>query len=180
MAARDPGEAAGDQGHPAGIRPAERRDLAAILEMIRELADYEHLAHAVVFDPTEMERHLFGPRPYAEVLVSEAILPGSVNSSCVGFALFFHSFSTFVGKPGIYLEDLYVRPSARRQGHGRRLLRAVAGLARARGCGRLEWSVLDWNQPAIDFYHALGAIALDDWTMFRLSAHALNACAGDC
>jgi GNAT superfamily N-acetyltransferase len=172
------GSAGDDVADQAVIRPAERRDLPAILEMIRELAVYEKLTHAVVFDQHEMERHLFGPRPYAEVLIcEERILDQSTVP--IAFALFFHSFSTFVGKPGIYLEDLFVRPQARRRGHGRRLLQAVAQLAYRRGCGRLEWSVLDWNQPAIDFYHSLGAKALDEWTMFRLSDTALATCAGD-
>jgi len=159
-----------------GIRTARPADLDSILVMIRELADYEKLSHAVLFDRAVMDRHLFGERPYAEVLIAESH-DRSGAATTVGFALFFHSFSTFVGMPGIYLEDLFVRPAFRGQGHGQRLFTAVAGLAVQRGCGRLEWSVLDWNEPAIGFYRRMGAVALDDWTMFRLAGDALRACA---
>jgi len=175
------GTAVGSGSQPQGmrpeVRPARPGDLEHILLMIRELAEYEKLTHAVQFDREAMARHLFGERPYAEVLIAESHADTGVATT-VGFALFFHSFSTFVGKPGIYLEDLFVRPAFRGQGHGQRLFTAVAGLAVQRGCGRLEWSVLDWNEPAIGFYRRMGATALDDWTMFRLTGEALRACGG--
>jgi len=164
-------------GQDAGsVRAARATDLASILAMITELAEYEKLAHAVRYDAAAMAQHLFGDRPYAEVLIAEEQAVSGVATT-VGFALYFHSFSTFVGKPGIYLEDLFVRPAFRRGGHGQRLFKAVASIAVERGCGRLEWSVLDWNEPAIAFYRRMGAAGLDDWTMFRLSGEALRACA---
>jgi GNAT superfamily N-acetyltransferase len=150
------------------IRPAAASDLPAICGLIRELAEYERLAHAVRFDEQQLGEFLFGPRPFAEVLLAEE------TGTVVGFALFFHNFSTFVGRPGIYLEDLYVQPAHRGKGHGKSLLRAVAALAVERGCGRMEWSVLDWNQPAIKFYESLGAVALNDWTIYRLTGEALQ------
>jgi len=175
------GNGAGPDSHPpapaAGVRTARAADLDSILLMIRELADYEELSHAVQFDREAMARHLFGDRPFAEVLIAEEMAVAG-SAATVGFALFFHSFSTFVGKPGIYLEDLFVRPAFRGHGHGQRLFKAVAGLALERGCGRLEWSVLDWNEPAIGFYRRMGATALEDWTMFRLTGDALRACGG--
>lgn len=150
------------------IRTAQPDDVALILALIGELAEYEKLSDQVVADPLQLAEHLFGPRPYAEVLI------GEVDGQAAGFALFFHNYSTFLGKPGIYLEDLYVRPTARGAGLGKALLGSLAGLAVERGCGRLEWSVLDWNQPAIGFYQRLGARPQDDWTGYRLSGAALT------
>lgn len=153
------------------IRFATPADLPLIASLIRELADYEQLAHEVRFDPETLERHLFGPRPMAEVLIAE------VDGVGQGFALFFHNFSTFEGKPGIYLEDLFVRPGARGGGLGKALLAQLARLAVERGCARFEWWVLDWNEPAIGFYKALGARPMDDWTVMRVDGEALEALA---
>ena len=150
------------------IRPAVPADLPLIGALIRELADYEKLAHEVRFDPAELDRHLFGPRPMAEVAI------GEVDGTAQGFALFFHNFSTFEGKPGIDLEDLFVSPAARGAGLGKALLTHLAALAVERGCARLEWSVLDWNEPSIKFYESLGAIAREEWTIFRLTGGALT------
>jgi len=151
------------------IRPATPDDTEAIVALIRGLAEYEHLEHLVTLDARQLREHLFGPRPYAEVLLAEDA--GEV----VGFALFFHNYSTFLGRPGIYLEDLYVQPEYRGRGHGKALMAAVARRAVERGCGRLEWAVLDWNEPSIAFYRALGAAPLDEWTTFRLTGEALAA-----
>jgi GNAT superfamily N-acetyltransferase len=151
------------------IRPATAHDVPLILSLIKELAEYEKLSHAVVATEDDLKQSLFGARPAAEVVLGYEV------AQPVGYALFFSTFSTFVGKPGIYLEDLYVRPVARRKGHGRALLLHLAQLARERGCGRLEWSVLDWNEPSINFYKSLGAAPLDDWTVFRLDSAALEA-----
>ncbi len=145
------------------VRPAEKRDVGVIMGFIRELAEYERLAHEVVADEVSLDRFLFGERPAAEALIAE------YETTPVGFALFFHTFSTFVGRPGLYLEDLYVRPNMRGKGFGKLLLRHVAQLARERDCGRLEWAVLDWNESAIRFYENLGARAMDDWTVYRLT-----------
>lgn len=150
------------------IRSAQPDDVGLIIGFIRELAEYEKLSDQVVADPAQMREHLFGTRPFAEVLI------GEVNDAAAGFALFFHNYSTFLGKPGIYLEDLYVRSSARGTGLGTALLGKLASLAIERGCGRLEWSVLDWNEPAVDFYKRLGAQPLDDWTQYRLTGPALH------
>ena len=155
------------------IRPATIEDTATIGRLIRALAEYERLAQEVVFDEDRLREHLFGPRPLAEVLLAEEA--GAV----AGFALFFHNYSTFAGKPGIYLEDIFVVPEYRGKGHGKDLLRAVARLAVARDCGRLEWSVLNWNEPAIRFYRALGAVPMDEWTTYRLAGEALNAAANN-
>ncbi len=149
------------------IRAAAPADLPLIAALIRELADYEKLADAVRFDPAVLGEYLFGPRPMAEVVIAEAA------GEAQGFALFFHNFSTFEGRPGIYLEDLFVRPQARGHGLGKALLAHLAGLAVARGCARLEWSVLDWNAPAIGFYRKLGAEPMDAWTVMRLDGAAL-------
>jgi GNAT superfamily N-acetyltransferase len=156
------------------VRPAAEADLDTIIELIHGLAEYEHEPDAVRLDREAMRAHLFGPRPYAEVLLAEtaALEPGTPENA--GFALFFHNYSTWEGRPGIYLEDLFVRPEHRRQGHGRALLSAVAGLATERGCARFEWSVLDWNEPAIAFYRSLGAVAMDEWTTYRLTGAALD------
>lgn len=149
------------------IRFATVSDISLIAQFIRDLAEYEKLAGDVVFNEATLKQHLFGPRPYAEVLIAEQ------EGVSVGFALFFHNFSTFLGQPGIYLEDLFVKPANRGQGHGKQLLTALAKLALERGCGRLEWAVLDWNKPAIGFYESLGARPNDEWTVYRLTGEAL-------
>ena len=154
------------------IRSARPADLETIIGFVRALADYERLADAVVLEHDVLREHLFGDRPMAEVLIAE------VNDAPVGFALFFHNFSTFEGRPGIYLEDLFVSPEARGSGAGRALLARLAALAVERGCARLEWSVLDWNAPAIAFYRSLGAVAMDGWTINRVEGAALRALAG--
>lgn len=155
------------------IRPAAAADAATILGFIRELAEFERLAHEVVATEELLREHLFGPaRRGAEAVIAE------VGGAPVGYALFFHSFSTFLGRPGIYLEDLYVRPAHRSQGHGQRLLAHLARLAVERGCGRLEWSVLDWNARALSFYRRLGAEPLSEWTVQRLTGEALHRLAG--
>jgi len=149
------------------VRSARRADLPLIAALIRDLAEYEQLLHAVRFDETVLAEKLFGPRPYAEVLI------GEVGGQPMGFALFFHNFSTFEGRPGIYLEDLFVLPRARGAGLGKALLAHLATLALARDCARLEWSVLDWNAPAIGFYRRLGARMMDEWTVMRLEGAEL-------
>lgn len=149
------------------IRPATAADLPLIASLIRDLADYEKLAHEVRFDEAVLGERLFGARPYAEVLI------GEVDGVAQGFALFFHNFSTFEGKPGVYLEDLYVRPEARGAGLGKALLKALAQIAVERDCARLEWWVLDWNAPAIGFYQKLGARPMDEWTTMRVDGTAL-------
>jgi GNAT superfamily N-acetyltransferase len=148
-------------------RAAQAADVPLVLTFIRELAVYERLEDQVVATEADLATALFGPRPYAEVLL------GCLEGEPVGYALFFHNFSTFLGKPGIHLEDLFVRPAARGAGVGRRLLAHLAHLTLERGCGRLDWAVLDWNEPSIGFYRGLGAATLDDWTTFRLSGDAL-------
>ena len=154
------------------IRPAVEADVAVILQFIRDLAKYEHLEHEVVATEGLLREALFGGRPYAEVALA------CLNGEPVGFALFFHNFSTFLGRPGIYLEDLYVRPEARGHGVGRQVLTWLAAISVSRGCGRLEWAVLDWNEPSIRFYRNLGAVPLDDWTTYRVAGPALNQLAG--
>ena len=149
------------------IRPATEADVPLVLRFIRELAEYERLLHEVVATEERLRDTLFGARPAAEVVIAED------GGEPLGFALFFHNYSTFLAQPGIYLEDLYVRPAARGHGIGRALLAHLAALARARGCGRLEWWVLDWNESAIRFYRSLGAQSMDDWTVFRLTGEAL-------
>ena len=149
------------------IRRASCSDLPLIAALIRELADYERLADEVRFDEAQLGEHLFGARPMAEVVI------GEIAGVAQGFALFFHNFSTFEGAPGIYLEDLFVRPEARGGGLGKALLAHLAGLAVERGCARIEWSVLDWNEPAIVFYRKLGARPLDQWTVMRVDGAAL-------
>ena len=153
------------------IRPATVEDVALVARLIRELAEYERLADAAVATEADLREQLFGERPAAEVLVAEA------DGEPAGFALFFHTFSTFLGKRGLYLEDLFVRPAFRGLGLGRHLMAALARIAVQRGCGRFEWSVLDWNAPAIGFYRALGATAMDEWTVQRLQGEALRALA---
>lgn len=151
------------------IRAAKPQDTPTIAALIRELAEYERLSHVVTLEEERLREHLFGRRPYAEVLLAEEA------GEAVGYALFFHNYSTFPAQPGIYLEDLFVRPEHRGKGHGKALLAAVARVAVERGCWRLEWVVLNWNQPAIDFYRALGAEVLDEWTTNRLTGDALAA-----
>ncbi|HEV2272184.1 MAG TPA: GNAT family N-acetyltransferase [Steroidobacteraceae bacterium] len=149
------------------VRPATRDDVPLVLEFIRELARYEHLEHEVSASATELREALFGERRYAEVVFACS------GGEPLGFALFFHNFSTFQGRPGIYLEDLFVRPQARGRGIGKRLLVHLARTAVERRCARLEWAVLDWNEPSIGFYRSLGAVPMDEWTTFRLTGEAL-------
>lgn len=153
------------------IRAAVAEDAPLILTFIRELAEYEKLSHEMVADEDLLKEHLFEASPAAEVVI------GSLGNDPVGFALYFPTFSTFLGRPGLYLEDLYVRPHARGQGIGRAFLTYLASLAVERGYGRLEWAVLDWNEPALGFYRNLGAVPMDDWTVFRLAGDALAALA---
>jgi len=150
------------------IRPATAADAPLIFTFIRELAEYEHLSHAVVATEENIRESLFGERPYAECVF------GCVAGEPVGFALFFHNYSTFLGQPGLYLEDLYVRPTARGKGVGRKLLNHLAQLAVDRGCGRMEWAVLNWNEPAIRFYQSIGARPNSEWTTYRLAGEALE------
>lgn len=149
------------------IRVATEHDVPLILHLIHELAEFEQLSHEVTATEASLREQLFGARPYAEVLIA------SVEGQSVGFALFFHNYSTFLAKPGIYLEDLYVRETWRSRGVGTALLQAVRQLAVARGCGRYEWSVLNWNRRAIDFYEKMGAKPMSEWTVYRLSGEAL-------
>lgn len=151
-----------------GLRFAGADDAPLVLEFIRELAAYEKLADQVAADEATLRASLFGERPGAEVVLAE------LDGEPVGFALFFANFSTFLGRPGLYLEDLFVRPAARGRGAGRTLLAFLARLAVDRGYGRVDWSVLDWNEPAVGFYEKLGARALDGWTVFRLTGDALR------
>lgn len=150
------------------IRNAVHGDVPLIRQLIEGLADYEKLAHQCLATDDLLQRYLFGERPFAEVIIAEC------DGVAAGFALFFHNFSTFLARPGIYLEDLYVRPAHRGLGVGRALLGHLATLAVERDCGRLEWSVLDWNADAIGFYERLGAGAQDDWTVYRVSGDALT------
>ncbi|MBS0216249.1 MAG: GNAT family N-acetyltransferase [Proteobacteria bacterium] len=150
------------------IRPAVAADVPLVLELIRALGEYERLSHEVVVTEADLHEQLFGARPVAEALI------GEIDGQPAGFALFFHNFSTFLGKPGLYLEDVFVRPEHRGAGLGKALMVELARIAVARGCGRFEWSVLDWNQPSIDFYRSLGAIGMDEWTVQRVSGEALH------
>ena len=156
---------------PMTLRAATAADVPQVLAFIRALAEYERLLHAVVATEDGLRRALFGPRPYAEVVLADD------GGTPVGFALFFHTFSTFLGQPGIYLEDLFVVPEARDRGVGRALLAHLARLAEARDCGRVEWAVLDWNAPAIRFYESLGARPNAEWTVYRLTGESLTALA---
>jgi len=153
------------------LRPARPDDVPLVLALIRELADYERLSDAVVADAALLADALFGDAPAAEVVIAE------VDGMPAGFALFFHTFSTFLGRRGLYLEDLFVRPAYRGRGIGTQLMRHLAALAVARDCGRFEWTVLDWNAPAIGFYRALGAQPQDGWTVQRVEGDALHALA---
>jgi GNAT superfamily N-acetyltransferase len=157
--------------HAFEIRPATSADVRDVHKMIGLLADYERLSHLNVASEGDLAEALFGDRPAAEVLIA------SKNGTSAAFALFFHNFSTFLGRRGLWLEDLFVRPEFRRQGCAKALLRALAGLARERGCGRFEWAVLDWNAQAIDFYRSLGATVLPDWRIVRVVGPALETMA---
>jgi GNAT superfamily N-acetyltransferase len=150
------------------IDAATPADVPVILELIRELAEFERLLDEVSATEAQLHEHLFGPQPKAEVAMAR------IDGEVAGFALYFHNFSTFLTKPGIYLEDLYVRQKFRGQGCGERLLQHLAKTALERGCGRLEWSVLDWNQRAIDFYKELGAVSMNEWTIYRVAGEALT------
>ena len=150
------------------VRPAERGDVPLILTLIRELAEYERLAEQAVGDEEQLERHLFGERPAAEAAIAE------IGGEPVGFALYFTTFSTFVARPGIWLEDIFVREEHRRAGAGRALLQHLARLAVERECGRIEWTALDWNRPALDFYAGLGARPVEGWTIHRLDGDAIG------
>lgn len=157
-----------DRNYPVDVRPAQKSDLPVILNFIRKLAEYERLSHEVVVEEEILERWLFGPKPVAEVALACS------NRQSVGFAVFFTTFSTFTGHPGLYIEDLFVDPEHRGQGTGRALLSYIAKLALEREYGRLSWAVLDWNQPAIDFYRRLGALPEADWTIYLLTGEALK------
>lgn len=150
------------------IQNAKPEDVPLILSFIKELAQYEKLTHAVVATEELLQEYLFGPNPKAEVVIAY------FDGQPAGFALFFHNFSTFVGRPGIYLEDLFVRESLRGKGIGKALLAHLAKIALERNCGRFEWAVLDWNSPAIEFYKSLGAAPIEDWTIFRVAGDALR------
>lgn len=150
-----------------GFRNAQRNDVGLILQFIRELADYEKMLSEVVADEATLEEWIFD-RQKAEVIFA---LEGEKE---VGFALYFHNFSTFLGRAGIYLEDLYVKPEYRGKGYGKAILKKLASIAVERGCGRLEWWCLDWNKPSIDFYRSLGAEPMDDWTVYRIAGETLT------
>lgn len=151
------------------IRPATRDDAALILSFIQALADYENLTHEVTATEEALQATLFGAHPGAETLLAFE------NETPVGFALFFPNYSTFLGKPGIYLEDLFVKPEYRKRGYGKALLLRLARIAVERNCGRFEWAVLDWNRPSIEFYRSLGARPMEDWSIFRLDGERLKA-----
>lgn len=155
------------------LRAATIDDCPLILQLVRELADYERLLHEVEASVALLQAHLFGQQPRAEALIAEA------DGEVAGFALFFHNFSTFLGRPGLYLEDLYIRPAFRGRGYGRRVMQRLAQIALERDCGRFEWWVLDWNSPAIEFYRSLGAQPMSDWTVQRVSGEALVALAAE-
>lgn len=150
------------------LRPAQPADVPVLFDLIQALAEYEKLSHAVTGNADALKEHLFGSRPYAEAIIA------SYAGQAVGFALFLFNYSTFLTQPGLYLEDLFVLPEYRRQGVGKAILSYLAGLAVERGCKRLEWSVLDWNEPAIAFYRRMGAAILDDWRICRVTGAALN------
>jgi GNAT superfamily N-acetyltransferase len=150
------------------IVPASESDVPLILEMILGLADYEKLTHTVVATEEQLRKTLFGPRPAAEVLLAYD------GPECAGFALYFMNYSTFLARPGLWLEDLFVKPHQRGKGIGFALLKNLAAIARERECGRMEWAVLDWNAPAIEFYKKLGAVPMDEWTIFRLTGAELD------
>lgn len=145
------------------LRFATPEDVSLILQLIRDLASYEKLEHEVVASEDILSKTLFGERPYAEVIIAESL------GEPLGFALFFHNFSTFLGRPGLYLEDLYVKPEGRGKGIGKALLKRLAEIALERNCRRMEWWVLDWNKPSIEFYESIGAVAMDEWTVYRMT-----------
>ena len=145
------------------IREAKPEDIQLIFQLIKELADYEKLSHEVVADENTLRETLFGNKKYAEILIAE------YDGQPAGQALFFHNYSTFIGRPGIYLEDIYVRPSLRGKGIGSAMLKSLIKLAKERNCGRVEWAVLDWNEPSIKFYKKMGAVPMDEWTVFRVT-----------
>ncbi len=149
------------------IRTARVEDVPIILQLIRDLATYERAPNEVTATEEQLVEVLFGPRPSAEVMLAFE------EDTAVGFAVFFHNFSTWLGRPGLYLEDLFVKPEVRGKGYGRALLVHLAKIARERGCGRMEWAVLDWNDPAIQFYRKLGAKPMDEWTVFRLTSDGI-------
>jgi GNAT superfamily N-acetyltransferase len=155
------------------IHAATKADVSIILSFIKKLADYEHLSHEVVASEETLRKTLFGRRRTAEVAI------GYFNREPVGFVLYFHNYSTFLGRPGIYIEDLFIDEAFRRRGFGTALLCYVAGVANERRCGRLEWSVLDWNEPAINFYKKLGAVPMSEWTVFRVTGKELEKLAED-
>jgi GNAT superfamily N-acetyltransferase len=152
---------------PLSIRPATRADVPALLGLIRGLAQYEKLTHLVAADEAALERELFAAGAGVEAVI------GFAGGEPVGFAVYFHNFSTFLGRRGLYLEDLFVQPAHRGRGYGRALLLHVARIAHGRGCGRFEWMALDWNAPAIGFYKALGAVEMAEWRLFRVTGEAL-------
>jgi GNAT superfamily N-acetyltransferase len=154
------------------IRIAAASDVPLVLDFIRRLAEYEKLSHMVVATEALLREQMFGPKSHVEVLLAHE------GAKPVGFAVFFHNFSTFLGRKGLYLEDLFVLPEMRGRGYGKALLLRLARIARERDCGRFEWSVLDWNQPSIDFYKSLGAVPMEDWTIFRVTGEALEKLAG--
>ena len=164
--------AAGPESRRVRVRFATAADSATILDFIRQLAEYEGLANEVIADEATLAAHLFGSRPMAEVLIAE--VNGDEGVERAGFALFFHNFSTFLGRPGIYLEDLFVRPELRGSGIGGALLAHLARIAVERGCGRFEWAVLDWNESAIRFYRSVGAEPQSEWTVYRVTGEALG------
>jgi len=153
------------------IRAANQDDTAVILSLIKELAAYERLSHEVVATEKVLRESLFGDHAYAEVLI------GELEDVPVGFALFFHNYSTFLGKPGIYIEDIYVKPAHRGNGLGLKYFEHIARLAKKRNCGRIEWWVLNWNEPAINFYKKMDAVPMDEWTVYRLTGQSIDALA---
>ncbi|CAN5264070.1 GNAT family N-acetyltransferase [soil metagenome] len=153
------------------IKPGTAADVAVILQLIRELAEYERAPHDAVATEEGLREVLFGDQPSAQVLIARE------GEQPVGFAVYFFNFSTWLGRPGLYLEDLFVRPEVRGKGYGRALLERLAQIAQARGCGRMEWAVLNWNEPAIQFYKKLGAQPMEEWTVFRLTREGIGALA---
>jgi GNAT superfamily N-acetyltransferase len=162
------------RGSEFRLEPATPRDVPVILSLIQALAEYERMSQEVVASEERIRESLFGPRPQAEAVLAWA------GGGAIGLALWFHNYSTFLGRHGLYLEDLFVLPGWRRRGVGRALLQHLARVAVDRGCGRMEWSVLDWNESAIGFYRALGAVPMNEWTVFRLTGDALHRLADDC
>lgn len=158
---------------PFQIKPATAADVPIILQLIRELADYERAPKDAVATEEQLREVLFGSQPSAQVLL------GREGKEAVGFAVYFFNFSTWLGRPGLYLEDLFVRPEQRGRGYGRAFLVRLAEIAQQRGCGRMEWAVLDWNEPAIEFYRKLGAKPMDEWTVFRLTSDEIAALAAN-